>query len=68
MSNKNTCFRVCEHCGKGLKAIGTDRKGGKEIKTGYVADWSDRKYHKRCFKEIKMQEKVALNMQFDPKY
>ena len=48
----------CEKCGKRLPAIGTARKNGKEYasQTGFNADWDDRKYHKKCFKEIKERQ------------
>jgi len=43
----------CEHCDKPLKAIGTSRKNGKNHN-----DWSSRKLHKCCWKELKGQEEI----------
>ena len=40
--------RFCDYCGKCLCKIGTDRKNGK----GNYKDWSNRPYHKKCFKAI----------------
>jgi len=45
--------RICEHCGKALRLIGATRKNGKQINNGTGKDWKSRKYHKKCFKELK---------------
>ena len=44
--------KKCERCGKALVSIGTSRKNGKR----YHDDWSTRKYHKRCWKEMQDEE------------
>ncbi len=46
--------RLCDYCGNALKVIGTHRKNGRDV---YLFDWSKRKYHKKCFKEVKTLEK-----------
>lgn len=35
----------CTYCGKALRAIGDQRKNGKNH-----SDWATRKLHKKCFK------------------
>ena len=47
--------RICEHCGKPLRAIGLDRANGKPGRKGSFNDWSKRKYHKKCYKEARQQ-------------
>jgi hypothetical protein len=42
----------CEHCGKPLRLIGMDRKNGKTINNSNGKDWEERKYHKKCYKEV----------------
>jgi len=39
----------CLHCGIVLQAIGFARRGGAPHK-----DWSTRKYHKKCWKELNL--------------
>ena len=41
--------RKCELCKGTLKMIGFQRLNGKDIK---LFDWSNRKFHKRCYKKI----------------
>ena len=43
-------MKHCLHCGKALRPIGTSRKNGKAHD-----DWATRKYHKKCWVEIKCQ-------------
>jgi len=43
----------CLYCNKSLRLIGRTRKNGKEIANHNGCDWKDRKYHKKCFKELK---------------
>ena len=38
----------CQHCGKALVAIGTDRKNGKNN----YSDWQTRQYHKKCLRSL----------------
>jgi len=42
----------CEHCGKPLKAIGTKRSNGRYFSGNSGNDWKERKYHKKCYKEL----------------
>ena len=42
----------CEHCGKALRLIGTERKNGKMINNTNGKDWNTRKYHKKCYKVV----------------
>lgn len=51
-------MKHCLHCGKALCPIGTSRKNGKAHD-----DWATRKYHKKCWVEIKRQPS-ARNSQF----
>ncbi len=37
----------CLHCEKTIVAIGSSRENGAMHK-----DWSNRKYHKKCYKEL----------------
>ena len=52
----NECIRMekryCEYCGKALCTIGNQRKNGKSFNGNYSNDWSNRKYHKSCYKKI----------------
>jgi len=40
--------RICLSCGKTLVKIGTERENGKFGQ----ADWTTRRYHKKCWKEL----------------
>ena len=40
--------RICKHCMKPLKTIGTSRKNGNPR----YHDWSKRQYHKKCWKNL----------------
>ena len=46
--------KKCEHCGRALVAIGRDRENGKQSHD----DWSTRKYHKKCWKEVQEAEEA----------
>ena len=49
--------RKCQHCGGTLRAIGRQRKNGRPRYMGAsFDDWSTRKYHKKCYKEVKEQK------------
>tara|TARA_E500000318_G_scaffold6641_1_gene6283 strand:- start:187 stop:501 length:315 start_codon:yes stop_codon:yes gene_type:complete len=43
----------CLKCNKPLRAIGRNRKNGKDFKSGanFNKDWKERQYHKKCWKE-----------------
>lgn len=45
----------CQECNKTLKKIGAKRVNGKDS----FLDWSNRKYHKKCLKEIKQKADFA---------
>lgn len=40
--------RDCKHCGKRLVAIGSSRRNGSSTR-----DWGTRKYHKKCWLELR---------------
>lgn len=42
---------ICEHCNKKIVKMGSTRANGRNI-----ADWDTRKYHVKCYKEIKQHE------------
>lgn len=44
---KNSLIGICHSCGTKLVPIGKSRVGGKDHK-----DWYNRKYHKKCWKEM----------------
>ncbi len=46
---------ICKHCNKTLVPIGNARSNGKSHN-----DWAKREYHKKCWVEIKIQEKNNL--------
>ena len=48
----------CEHCGRPLKKIGYDRSNGRLYTGNGGKDWKNRKYHKKCYKEVKEREKI----------
>ena len=50
----------CEYCGKPLKKIGYDRSNGRLYAGNGGKDWSNRKYHKKCYKEVKDRERKDL--------
>jgi len=55
--------RKCQHCGKTLRAIGRQRKNGRPSYTGQsFDDWSQRKYHKMCYKEVKELEQYEYQL------
>lgn len=43
----------CLRCGKTLRAIGVERKNGRDFLSGsnYNHDWKKRQFHKKCWKE-----------------
>jgi hypothetical protein len=45
---ENKPIKLCDYCGKTLHPIGNCRKNGKFG----LNDWSSRKYHKKCLKEL----------------
>lgn len=45
--------KKCKLCKKTLKAIGNSRKNGANHN-----DWKSREYHKKCWKEVKDNERV----------
>ncbi len=49
--SKNSLLGICLHCGSKLVPIGHSRYGGKDH-----PDWTDRKYHKKCWKELQEDE------------
>ena len=49
--------RTCEYCSKPLKVIGIQRVNG----SCDVVDWTNRKYHKSCYK-IKMQMRAVNHL------
>lgn len=44
--------KKCEYCGGTLVAIGRERANGKRSHD----DWETRRYHKKCWKEMKDDE------------
>tara|TARA_Y100000114_G_C11741580_1_gene319228 strand:- start:1321 stop:1509 length:189 start_codon:yes stop_codon:yes gene_type:complete len=48
----------CEYCGKPLKKIGFDRSNGRLYSGNGGHDWSTRKFHKKCFKQVKEEERI----------
>ncbi len=50
----------CEYCNKPLKKIGTQRSNGKIFEGNHGKDWKERKYHKKCWKEIQEEKKFQL--------
>lgn len=40
---------LCVECNEPIVPVGNKRKNGKDH-----PDWSDRKYHKKCWKEVEM--------------
>ena len=53
----------CEYCGKALKKIGYDRKNGRLYAGNNGKDWDNRKYHKKCYKEVKEREKIMMMLE-----
>ena len=53
----------CEYCNKPLKKIGNNRKNGKHFTANNGNDWNERKYHKKCYKEVKDREKILLMLE-----
>jgi hypothetical protein len=47
--------RKCLRCGRTLVSIGLDRANG-----GITPDWDDRKYHKKCYREMKEEEDLEM--------
>ena len=43
--------KKCLHCNRAMVAIGDKRANG-----GMTNEWETRKYHKKCFKEIRRNE------------
>eukprot|EP01048_Picozoa_sp_COSAG05_P008754 COSAG05_NODE_684_length_7947_cov_117.612603_7_plen_74_part_00 len=55
--------RKCQHCGGTLRVIGRQRKNGKPSYTGHsFDDWSQRKYHKKCYREVKELEQYGYGV------
>jgi hypothetical protein len=48
----------CEYCGKPLKKIGFDRSNGKYYSGNGGNDWKTRKFHKKCYKQVKQEERI----------
>lgn len=59
VSNNNKCVK----CGRALPAIGLDRKNGRITEGKYNKDWASRKYHKKCYKEIKEHQEFLWKME-----
>jgi hypothetical protein len=53
----------CLHCNKPLKKIGNNNLNDKQPYYLIGNDWNGRKYHKKCWKEIKEEEtrNIVLN-------
>ena len=47
----------CKLCDKAIVAINNSRKNGKIGK-----DWDTRKYHKKCWKKLKEEQDLILNL------
>ena len=47
----------CEYCGKPLKKIGYDRSNGRLYAGNGGKDWSGRRYHKKCYKDVMLFER-----------
>lgn len=43
----------CLYCNKSLRLIGRTRRNGIAIGNHNGCDWTERKYHKKCWKELK---------------
>ena len=43
--------KKCLHCNRAMVAIGNERANG-----GMTIEWETRKYHKKCFNEIRRNE------------
>lgn len=46
----------CKFCGTPLRAIGKDRENGRSYSGNGGYDWDNRLYHKKCYKEILMDD------------
>lgn len=53
--------RYCEHCNGPLRLIGYQRKNGR-INQNYPHDWESRRFHKKCYKEFLLEEKIFKNL------
>lgn len=59
----------CTHCGKVLVTIGKSRENGKNFSTyktkqnNFNHDWDTRKYHKKCWLEIKKNQELQWKLQ-----
>ena len=42
----------CKRCDKPLRSIGKERENGKDFDGNKGHDWTDRQYHKKCWKYI----------------
>ena len=53
----------CLYCNKRLIIIGIGRKNGIPVGNHNGQDWDNRKYHKKCFKELKdIQENYITSL------
>lgn len=50
--------KLCLHCNKPLVAIGTNRKNGAPH-----GDWDTRKYHKKCWADVKYEKELKQKIQ-----
>jgi len=55
----NRCFK----CDGILKIIGKERKNGTTKIGNYNKDWDTRKYHKKCYKEIKDRQLLIWKLE-----
>lgn len=62
-------MKDCERCGKVLVSIGNNRENGKNFstykskKTNFNADWDTRRFHKKCWIEIKKAQELQWKLQ-----
>tara|TARA_R110002072_G_scaffold113962_11_gene243775 strand:+ start:4696 stop:4938 length:243 start_codon:yes stop_codon:yes gene_type:complete len=50
----------CGKCKNHLKAIGKQRKNGKDFEGNKGNDWDERKFCKKCYKLLKEQQNLIL--------
>ena len=58
-NNNNKCVK----CNRALTSIGLDRKNGKISLDKYNKDWDTRKYHKKCWRELKERQELQWKME-----
>lgn len=51
--------RKCHFCNKIMSKIGFQRKNGKDA----MLDYKGRKYHKQCFKDVMLLQRVLKNIE-----